>query len=108
MSSIVIELVDHDGNPWDLPDEDHFNISLLLQFIRRDNPDQADPTYIETQEANSTPQRMLMSKEETDAMKKREETTKKKRNKILSRLKKYIIPMDLFLKMIKLRKLWNI
>jgi len=92
LSSIVIELVDHDGNAWNLPDDDHFNISLLLQFIRRDNPDQADPTYIETQEANASPQRMLMSKEETDAMKKREETSKKKRSRILSRLKKYIIP----------------
>lgn len=91
ISNIVIELVNHDGTPWDLPDDDHFNISLLMQFIRRDNADQADPTYIETQEALN-PTKMIMSKDETDAIKDRTEKSKKKRSRILSRLKKYIIP----------------
>jgi hypothetical protein len=91
ISNIVIELVNHDGTPWDLPDDDHFNISLLMQFIRRDNPDQADPSYIETQEALN-PTKMIMSKEETDTIKDRTEKSKKRRSRILSRLKKYIIP----------------
>ena len=91
ISNIMIELVDHNGNPWNLPDDDHFNISLLMQFIRRDNPDQADPSYIETQEAVS-PTRLLMSNEEKEKMEERKTTEKKKNSRILSRLKKYIRP----------------
>lgn len=94
LQTITIELVDHNGVEWDLPDNHHFNVSLLLQFIRRENPDEADPTFIETQEIVS-PQKVTLGKEGERKLKNQKEKAKKRRT-LLNKLIKGLSDVSFF------------